>query len=324
MTDDVRKLLGGYATGTLSPNEKQVLFEAALQDNELFAALSDEHALKNLLDDSAIRAQLLRATEEPRFSVTAALREWFERPKSKVLVTLGAILLMAIGFQEVRHVRPQPTQIAEVRESEGHKNLALGTPADSSPPAAKEVAKPAPPKPQPKLEKREANKPAAPPEQYAQVPPQPEALMSGRQMQLADAAPPVKQAEIAPSLPVRYELLLQSANGEFQPVPNNHEFQTGDVMRVRVTSSRAGAVAISAAGRTTVSSPVRANETTTLPADGGIRVTPASDKLVLGFAVLGADLTSASRSFRAANEAKAAPASNSSLTIEIPLRQRKQ
>ena len=31
MTDEVRKLLGGYATGTLTEEEKQVLFDAALQ-----------------------------------------------------------------------------------------------------------------------------------------------------------------------------------------------------------------------------------------------------------------------------------------------------
>ena len=71
MTDDVRKLLGGYATGTLTDDEKKVLFDAALHDDALFAALADEHALKEMLDDSSVRAQVLQATEEPRFSVVS-------------------------------------------------------------------------------------------------------------------------------------------------------------------------------------------------------------------------------------------------------------
>ena len=337
MTDDVRKLLGGYATGTLSPDEKQVLFEAALHDDELFAALSNEHALKDLLDDGAVRAQLLRATEEPRFSVTAALWEWFERPKSKVLVATGTILLAAIGFQQLRPRISEQTQIAEVREP---RNLTIYSPPTSppSPPpaATKEPAKPAQRKSEPRLEKREADQPVPPPAQYAQAPaapvvgavggaaPEPEALMSRRQMKLADAAAPAQTAEVSPSSPLRYELLLQTADGTFQAVPSNHEFLTGDVIRVRVTSTRAGAVAISGTGQPTVALSVRANEPITMPIDGGIRITPGSDKLVLGFAVSGADLTSVNRSFTAASEAKARQASAPSLTIEIPLRQRRQ
>ncbi len=131
MTDDVRKLLGGYATGTLSPDEKQVLFEAALHDDALFAALSDEHALKDLLDDGAVRAQLLRATEEPRFSVATALREWFERPKSKVLVATGTILLAVIGFQQLRPRISEQTQIAEVRRPEQNLTTYVERPSPS-------------------------------------------------------------------------------------------------------------------------------------------------------------------------------------------------
>ena len=38
MTDeDIRNLLGGYATGTLSDEEQRALFEAALHDEKLFA-----------------------------------------------------------------------------------------------------------------------------------------------------------------------------------------------------------------------------------------------------------------------------------------------
>jgi len=57
--DQVRKLVGGYATGTLTPEERQALFEAALEDQELFDALAREQSLRDLLSDSAARAQLL-------------------------------------------------------------------------------------------------------------------------------------------------------------------------------------------------------------------------------------------------------------------------
>ena len=34
--EDIEKLLGGYATGTLTGEERQALFEAALTDQALF------------------------------------------------------------------------------------------------------------------------------------------------------------------------------------------------------------------------------------------------------------------------------------------------
>jgi PHD/YefM family antitoxin component YafN of YafNO toxin-antitoxin module len=63
--DEIRKLLGGYATNTLTETERKTLFDAALDDQELFNALQDEEALKELLADPVTRAQLQRALEEP-------------------------------------------------------------------------------------------------------------------------------------------------------------------------------------------------------------------------------------------------------------------
>ena len=39
---DLEKLLGGFAADTLTPEEKQALYTAALQDQQLFNALADE------------------------------------------------------------------------------------------------------------------------------------------------------------------------------------------------------------------------------------------------------------------------------------------
>ena len=62
--EDIRKLLGGYATGTLTAEEQQALFEAALDDQELFDALAKEQSLRDLLGDPAARAQLLAALDD--------------------------------------------------------------------------------------------------------------------------------------------------------------------------------------------------------------------------------------------------------------------
>ncbi|MGD0497630.1 MAG: hypothetical protein ABSC23_04245 [Bryobacteraceae bacterium] len=61
----IRKLLGGYAAGTLTADERQALFEAALDDQELFDELAREQPLRDLLGDPAARAYLLAALDKP-------------------------------------------------------------------------------------------------------------------------------------------------------------------------------------------------------------------------------------------------------------------
>ena len=58
---EIRKLIGGYATGSLSDAERQLLFEAALEDQELFDELMGEHALKELLEEPGANARLIAA-----------------------------------------------------------------------------------------------------------------------------------------------------------------------------------------------------------------------------------------------------------------------
>ena len=58
---EIRKLIGGYATGSLSDAERQLLFEAALEDQDLFDELMGEHALKELLEEPGAKARLIAA-----------------------------------------------------------------------------------------------------------------------------------------------------------------------------------------------------------------------------------------------------------------------
>ena len=313
MTDDVRKLLGGYATGTLSEEEKQLLFDAALKDDDLFAALADEQALKELLDDSAVRAQFLRATDEARFSVVGALRDWFERPKAKALVATGAVLLTVIGLQSVRQQSaPASHEVAVTRPLQ-----------EPVAPQAAEV-KPEPPKPEAKT-KAVRSKPAEADQPSANAvvapqsaPPPPAAAPAAEVASLRDEARIIA--------PLRYEILRKEANGEFRAVPHDYEFAEGDVIRILVTSTRAGTIAVSGQGVSLAAGVVAPNRPTPLPSEAGIVVPASTNKLVLSYAQPGlsaADGPPQGFVGGAMSRAKEAPAGATALTLDIPIRHRK-
>jgi len=46
---ELEKLLGGFSADTLTAEERQQLYAAALHDQQLFNALANEQALKDLL-----------------------------------------------------------------------------------------------------------------------------------------------------------------------------------------------------------------------------------------------------------------------------------
>ena len=75
-SDQARKLLGGYATNSLTEAERKALFEAALDDQELFDALQQEEALKELLADPISRSQIQQALTEAPIPRPAA---WWSR-----------------------------------------------------------------------------------------------------------------------------------------------------------------------------------------------------------------------------------------------------
>jgi hypothetical protein len=87
--EEIQKLLGGYATGTLTPAEQTALFEAALEDQELFDALAREQSVRDLLRDPAARGFLLAALDEPRLTWTQRAGRW---------VLGNAVGLAAVGL----------------------------------------------------------------------------------------------------------------------------------------------------------------------------------------------------------------------------------
>jgi hypothetical protein len=93
---DIRKLLGGYAADTLTAEERQALFEAALTDQDLFNELAREQALKELLEEPAARRQLLAALEE-KPALVDRFRAWLGRPMAWVAVgSLASVALLVV------------------------------------------------------------------------------------------------------------------------------------------------------------------------------------------------------------------------------------
>lgn len=125
---DLEKLLGGFAADTLTPEEKQTLYRAALQDQQLFNALADEQALKELLSDPDVRRRLLQALQKTSTSGAGgslSWLDWFRRPAGLALAggLAAAALAVVLGIriyqdslrqaaqsvatEEVRPARPQ-------------------------------------------------------------------------------------------------------------------------------------------------------------------------------------------------------------------------
>jgi|GEM_PF-881919 len=101
MSKSWEQILGGYATDTLTEEEKRQLFEAALHDQTLFNALADEEALKALLADPEARQRILSSLQTSgelqggapsSFSVLS----WFRQPSS--LAWAGSIAAMGLAL----------------------------------------------------------------------------------------------------------------------------------------------------------------------------------------------------------------------------------
>ncbi|MCX6630350.1 MAG: hypothetical protein NTW28_22250 [Candidatus Solibacter sp.] len=133
--EDIKKLLGGYATGTLTDEEQQALFAAALEDQELFDALAREQSLRDLLRDPAARAELLSALDAPANGI-GGFWQWLRRPMVAGLATAGGVVIATVAVWQgtrVASMRPAaPVMVAELKRQE----VAPGLPPAQPPPAA--------------------------------------------------------------------------------------------------------------------------------------------------------------------------------------------
>lgn len=112
---ELEKLLGGFAADTLTPEERQQLFTAAMQDQQLFDALADEQALKELLTDPDVRRRLLQAmnkTTPVSADALASWLDWFKRPANLALAggLATAVFAVILGTKIYQDSLQQPAQ----------------------------------------------------------------------------------------------------------------------------------------------------------------------------------------------------------------------
>jgi len=132
---DLEKLFGGFAADTLTPEEKQALYTAALQDQQLFNALTDEQALKELLADPVVRRRLLQTLKQTSTSGAGgslSWLDWFRRPAG--LAFAGG--LAAAAFAVVLGVRIYQDSLKETAQSVATEDAKPAPPPASMPPAS--------------------------------------------------------------------------------------------------------------------------------------------------------------------------------------------
>ncbi|HSF68703.1 MAG TPA: hypothetical protein VLA67_14875 [Nitrospiraceae bacterium] len=168
---DLEKLLGGFAADTLTPEEKQTLYTAALQDQQLFNALADEQALKELLADPVVHRKLLASLEQKSAqdsSGSPAWLDWLRRPAGLAFAgsLAAAVLAVVLGIRIYQDSLRQaaPSVVTEEKSTPSRTTEPKAKPEESPEPAMapekkdKLFDKPA---------KRERSSPPSPQEQRA-------------------------------------------------------------------------------------------------------------------------------------------------------------
>ncbi len=142
---ELEKLLGGFATDTLTPEEQQRLYAAALQDQQLFDVLADEQALKELLADPIVRRRLLDALNRPSpagADGSASWLDWFRHPANLALAggLAAATFAVVLGTKIYQDSLKQAAQ-HQADESAAQVAPPIGTPA-TPPPQPSSTAEP--------------------------------------------------------------------------------------------------------------------------------------------------------------------------------------
>jgi hypothetical protein len=142
---DLEKLLGGFAADTLTQEERQKLFTAALHDQQLFNTLADEQALKELLANPAVRRKLLASLGQKSASGAGgsfSWLDWFRRPAGLAFAggLTAAALAVVLG---IRIYQDSLKQAAQSIATEETRPAAAPTPtAPATQPAQPHVTEP--------------------------------------------------------------------------------------------------------------------------------------------------------------------------------------
>ena len=151
--EELQGLIGGYSTGSLSEAERKALFEAALEDQELFDELAREQALKSALEEPGARERLLAALE-PR---AAPARPWWKMTWAWAAAAAACAVVIAGVALERSTVR-----VEEVARLQAPEPVAPGVPLPAP------TVSPSTPRPAPKV--TESVRQSAPPPPTVAVP----------------------------------------------------------------------------------------------------------------------------------------------------------
>jgi hypothetical protein len=277
--DEIRKLIGGYASGTLTAEEKMQLFEAALEDQELFDELQREQELKELLEDPVSRAEIRHALAE---SLPQPAAPWFRRPWIwAVGASMAAAAVTIAVLAPWRVAVPQPPRQTSARVEAPAAALTPRVETPAQPPATTPVRSV---EPKPRVKRPPARKPeereqtsATPVTDIAQVEaPPPAAPAPAPVKQQPGVAPAVAPAAAPPppapadTVEVRrpvqafrattsmaplakttaaevrmlYRLEKRLEDGTYVPAAANAVFHLNDVVRIVPLPRRPGPVSV--------------------------------------------------------------------------------
>ncbi|HEV8144922.1 MAG TPA: hypothetical protein VGP79_01000 [Bryobacteraceae bacterium] len=251
--DEIRKLLGGYATGTLTAAEQKLLFEAALDDQELFDELEREQALKEMLDQPGARSRLVAALEP----ATPTAKSWWSKPwpwAAAATVAMGVVIAVALWpkphkvelYSAANNPAPVPVSSPTVADH-GQAKLAASKEdlaskpqsAPVKPPAAATAAPPALRDRQEQPRADEARKAANESEKKSEVDAKDNAIR-----EVAAAAPPAPvRAIVPPSAPAGAQIVPDPGpvQSQFRPTEQSPSVQQSQLAQTQGGISRLAA-----------------------------------------------------------------------------------
>jgi hypothetical protein len=254
--DEIRDLIGRYATGSLSAEEQQRLFDAALDDQDLFDELAREQELKSLIDEPGARDRLIRALEPPKRKVS-----WIF-----ALVPVAAAIAFVILFVHPERFRkpspqstvatattaPPQTEIASAGKPPAEPPVSQPQPAGS--PRLRDKALEPPPKALEKkaegreeedlrtLDRKEEAKKDAAKDQIAAAPPPPPAAEPLKEKQAAEAKSTAETVQVQAMAPEvrRYDAQQQKTQNAPGGPRQQNAVQQPTPQRARAAAPAAG------------------------------------------------------------------------------------
>jgi hypothetical protein len=143
--DDIRRLMGAYATGSLTDAERKVLFDAALDDQDLFDELAREQAVKQVIDEPGVRERLIAGLPAVDSEPVAAAGGW----RKPLAWGLSAAFVLSMSIAAVVITRSTDTRQAfqKVATLDGASQPIAPAPVTIAPGAIPQSASAPPPTP---------------------------------------------------------------------------------------------------------------------------------------------------------------------------------